>query len=251
MTRALHAARVSAQTLDHLVLPAPRPAVASGAPRGAQHARCRAPEAPAALPVTVRPARRADLPGLARLLVACSPTTRLGWYGRGGGVLPLAQQEAWLSLPTSLVVEALPGRLVAVAALRAATCSGQVDPIASTVEVMVHDRWQRRGVATALVRHLAGVSLAAGRTELQVCPDSDAVAGAALLAALAERVGGRARAQHHPHGRCVRVHLPGRSAPVLAATDDLPVGRRPDPSAGTAAAWAMAVPALARPRQVV
>ena len=247
MTRAIHAARVSAQTLDHLVLPAPLRA----APRGAEHVRLRTPEAHAALPVTVRPARRADLPGLARLLVACSPTTRLGWYGRGGGVLPLAQQEAWLDRPGSLVVEAVPGRLVAVAALRAATCSGQVDPIASTVEVLVHDRWQRRGVATALLRHLAGVSLAAGRTELQVCPDSDAVAGAGLLTALAGCVGGRARAQQHPHGRCVRVHLPGRSAPVLAATHDLPVGRRPHASAGTGAAWAMAVPALARPRQMV
>ena len=245
MTRTIHAARVSAQTLDHLVLPARRPAPPLAVPRGAEDART--PDAPAALPVTVRPARRADLPGLARLLVGCSPTTRLGWYGRGGGVLPLAQQEAWLARPGSVVVEA-PGRLVAVAALRAATCSGQADPIASTVEVVVHDRWQRRGVATALLRHLAGVSLAAGRTELQVCPDGDAVAGAGLLTALATCVGGRARAQHHPHGRCVRVHLPGRSATVLAATEGLPAGRRSDPSAGTGAAWAMAVPALAWPR---
>lgn len=240
---------MSAQTLDHLSLPDLGIAVPRTGPAADPSAGAGGLAGSGTLPVTVRRARRADLPGLARLLVACSPTTRLGWYGRGGGVLPLAQQEAWLSRPGTLVVEAAPGRLVAVAALRAATCSGQADPIASTVEALVHDRWQRRGVATALLRHLAGVSLAAGRTELQVCPDGDAVAGDGLLTALAGHVGGRARAQSHPHGRCVRVHLPVRAAPALAVTDDLPAGRRPAPAAGTGAAWAMAVPVLAGPRR--
>lgn len=242
---------MSAQTLDHLSLPArgttaPRTGPTTGFPADASTL-----AGSGTLPVTVRSACRADLPGLARLLVACSPTTRLGWYGRGGGVLPLAQQEAWLSRPGTLVVEAAPGRLVAVAALRAATCSGQADPIGSTAEVLVHDRWQRRGVATALLRHLAGVSLAAGRTELQACPEGDAVAGAGLLTALAGHVGGRARTQSHPHGRCVRVHLPARSAPLLASTEDLPAGLRPHPSAGTGAVWAMALPTAARPRPPV
>lgn len=236
---------MSAQTLDHLPLTAGTTAIHTGPTPGP-----RTDVGPLTVPVTVRGARPSDLPGLARLLVACSPTTRLGWYGRGGGVLPLAQQEAWLSRPGTLVVEAAPGRLVAVAALRPATCSGQPDPIVSTAEMLVHDRWQRRGLATTLVRHLAGVSLASGRTELQACPDGDAVAGAGLLTVLAEHVGGRARAQNHPHGRCVRVHLPARSAPLLAATEGLPAGLRPHASAGTGAVWAVALPAAACTRPV-
>lgn len=246
LTRGPHAAPVSTQTLDRLPLTEETTAVLDGAAPGSRADAGSLVDLPA-VPVTVRGARRSDLPGLARLLVGSSPTTRLGWYGRGGGVLPLAQQEAWLSRPGTLVVETAPGRLLAVAALRAATCSGQDDPIASTAEMLVHDRWQRRGIATTLLRHLAGVSLAAGRAEIQACPDGDAVAGAGLLTALAEHVGSRARPQNHPHGRCVRVHLPARSTPLLAITEGLPAGLRPHPSAGTGAVWAMAVPTVARP----
>lgn len=152
----------------------------------------------------VRPARVADLPALAALLVRCSPAARLGWSGRGGGVLPLVQQEAWLREPGGVVVELGPHRLVAVAALRPATCTGVEDPVVGAAEVLVHDAWQRRGVGGALVRHLAAVLQLQGRSELQAAPDADRVAAQALLSGL----GGRVRPQSHPHGRCPRTHVP-------------------------------------------
>lgn len=157
--------------------------------------------------LVVRPSRPQDLPSLAQLLVRCSPTTRLGWSGRGGTVLPLAQQEAWLREPGGVVVERAPGRLVAVGALRPATCTGEDDPIAGAVELLVHDAWQRRGIGSTLVEHFAGALLLMGRTELQVHPDADPVAAQALLSGL----GGRVRGQRHAHGRCPRVHV-ARSA---------------------------------------
>lgn len=157
--------------------------------------------------LSVRPARVQDLPALAQLLVRCSPTTRLGWSGRGGTVLPLAQQEAWLRQPGGVVVERAPGRLVAVGALRPATCTGEEDPIAGAVELLVHDAWQRRGIGSTLVEHFAGALLLMGRTELQVHPDADPVAAQALLTGL----GARVRGQRHAHGRCPRVHV-SRSA---------------------------------------
>lgn len=168
-------------------------------------------------PLTVRPASLGDLPGLAGLLVRCSPTTRLGWSGRGGTVLPLVQQEAWLREPGSVVVEAAPGRLVGVAALRPATCAGEPDPIAGTLEVMVHDAWQGRGIARELTRHFAAALLLMGRSELQVPPDADVDASQALLAGL----GGRVRVQRHGHGRCPRVHVPRTALDGLGALRDL------------------------------
>ena len=195
----------------------------------------------------VRPARVADLPGLAQLLVRCSPSTRLGWYGRGGGVLPLAQQEAWLAEPGGLVVEGAPGRLVAVAALRPAACTGQVDPIASSIELLVHDGWQRRGIGSALVRHLAATSHALGRSEVQVSPAVDRAASDRLLTGLAAQLGGRLRAQHHGHGRCPRVHVSDRTAGALltpsGGAGSTGAADRHDVAAGLDAAWTLVVPA--------
>ena len=206
------------------------------APRG--HAR-----RPQEAALCVRPARVADLPGLAQLLVRCSPSTRLGWYGRGGGVLPLAQQEAWLAEPGGIVVEGAPGRLLAVAALRPATCTGQVDPIASSVELLVHDGWQRRGIGSALVSHLAATSHALGRSEVQVSPVVDRLAADRLLAALAAQLGGRPRGQRHAHGRCPRVHVSDRTAGALLRGDDVVAGDRRDLAAGLEATWTLVVPA--------
>ncbi len=220
----------------------------TAATRTARHRSVGAPArrpAPSTTPVTVRAARASDLPGLARMLVRATPSTRLGWYGRGGSVLPLAQQDAWLRRPGSLVVERGPGEVVAVAGLRPACCDGAPDQIAVSVEVMVADAWQQRGIGSSLLRHLAGVALAAGRTEIQVAPGADLEAGAVVLAALAERAGSRVRGQHHPHGACPRVHLPRGSAVALAATDDLPTGLRPRPETGLRQAWSMAVPLVA------
>ncbi|SDQ88364.1 hypothetical protein [Quadrisphaera sp. DSM 44207] len=154
--------------------------------------------------LVVRGARPADLPQLARLLARCTPGTRLGWSGRGGAVLPLVQQEAWLRRPGGVVVERAPGELVALGALRPAVCTGEEDPIAGAVEVLVQDAWQRCGVGSALVEHFAGALHLLGRSELQVRPGLTQPAADALLAAL----GGRARLQRHPHGRCPRVHVP-------------------------------------------
>ncbi|PWJ55852.1 Ribosomal protein S18 acetylase RimI [Quadrisphaera granulorum] len=167
--------------------------------------------------LVVRPARAQDLPALAGLLVRCSPTTRLGWSGRGGTVLPLVQQEAWLREPGAVIVESSPGRAVAVGALRPATCTGEDDPIAGAVEVLVHDAWQRRGIGSALVAHFAGALLVQGRTELQVNPDADPVAAQALLSGL----GARVRGQRHAHGRCPRVHVPRTALDMLGPLREL------------------------------
>lgn len=197
----------------------------------------------ASVVLTARPARVADLPALAQLLVRSSPRTRLGWYGRGGGVLPLAQQEAWLAEPGGLVVEEARGRVVAVAALRPATCTGQDDPIASSIEMLVHDAWQRRGIGTALVRSLAAASHAQGRTELQVSPGVDGAAADRLLHALAAHLGGRPRLQRHEHGRCPRVHLSDRTVTALvAATATSAISVTPaTPATTLTTSWRLAV----------
>lgn len=162
--------------------------------------------------LTVRRATATDLPALAGLLVRCSPTTRLGAFGRGGTVPPLARQEAWLRTPSSLVVELVPGRLVAMGAAHPATCEGGDDPVAGAVEVLVDDAWQRRGIGSALVVPLASGLAAGGRSELQATAEADRTAAEALLA----RLGRRVRQQRHAHGPCPRVHTTSEHLDALA-----------------------------------
>jgi GNAT superfamily N-acetyltransferase len=119
--------------------------------------------------LVARGAVRSDLPLVARMHGRCSADTLLQRYLRGGRAPSLALVSELLTRPLVVVVEDEHGELRAMACgSRPATAPGSREESPQTLQValIVEDSWQRLGVGTALMRHVAASAVLLGYREL-------------------------------------------------------------------------------------
>ncbi|MGN6608223.1 MAG: GNAT family N-acetyltransferase [Jatrophihabitans sp.] len=128
-------------------------------------------------PVLVRPSRPRDLPGLAQLHARCSARSLLDRYRSGGRPPSALALESMLRERYSVIAMRQDGSVVASAVLRRDPRHGAR---CAEIGVLVEDAWQRQGIGSDLVAHLAGVAQVAGFTELITYP-ATAVAAAQRL----------------------------------------------------------------------
>jgi len=120
----------------------------------------------------VRPSTARDLADVAVMHHRCSPRTLLGRYQLGGRPPPILAMDRMLREPFSYVVARRgsgggTGSVIATAMLSADPNYG---PNAVTAGVLVQDSWQRLGIGTELMTHLAGVAATCGHHELVAYP---------------------------------------------------------------------------------
>jgi GNAT superfamily N-acetyltransferase len=115
----------------------------------------------------VRPSTTRDLPAIARLHGRCSARSLLNRYRRGGQPPTVAVLDATLRQPYGIVAATADGELVATGTLAS---DGTHNRFCVEVGVLVEDRWQRLGIGSELVSHLAGVAQATGSRELIAYP---------------------------------------------------------------------------------
>lgn len=117
--------------------------------------------------MTVRPSSARDLAAVAQMHSRCSARSLLDRYRFGGRPPAVVALDHALRRPRSLVVTTADGDIVA---------TGSLDPdpahsrVCVQVGLLVEDRWQRLGIGSALMSHLAGVAQVAGFTELIAYP---------------------------------------------------------------------------------
>jgi GNAT superfamily N-acetyltransferase len=159
----------------------------------------------------IRRATASDLPGVMGTLVRSSALSRWQWRRTRGGAVPsMAEMAQWLRQPASLVVLAPRGRsdrlsaprVIAIAGLTDVECAGGPMTHIAEAEVLVADPWQRLGVGSALVGHLAAATWLLGRRELMASPVADAETGERLLSGL-----GPLHHAAHEHGSHAGVRL--------------------------------------------
>lgn len=156
----------------------------------------------------VRPASAADLPGVMGTLVRSTALSRWQWRRTRGGQVPsLSEMALWLRDPASLVVltpssRTRVPRVVAIAGLDQAGCTGGPAEQVAQAEVLVADPWQGLGLGRALVAHLAAASWLLGRRELMASEHADEDTALRLLGPL-----GPLQHVQHPHGPHARVSL--------------------------------------------
>jgi L-amino acid N-acyltransferase YncA len=119
------------------------------------------------VPLMVRPSSARDLAAVARMHSRCSPRSLLDRYRFGGRPPAIATLDAQLRRPDSIVAVTPDGDVVATATL--ARDRGH-SHFCAEVGVLVEDRWQRLGMVTELMTHMAGLAQAAGFHELIAYP---------------------------------------------------------------------------------
>ncbi len=127
--------------------------------------------------LVVRPSSVRDLAAVAQLHARCSARTLLNRYRSGGRPPAIAALDAALREPLGVVAVRADGTAVAVGTLH--RDRGHHHRCAE-IGVLVEDGWQRLGIGTELVTHLAGVAQVAGYSELIAYP-ATAVAPAQRL----------------------------------------------------------------------
>ena len=125
----------------------------------------------------VRPSSARDIAPVAQMHRRCSARSLLDRYHSGGRPPAVAALDWALRNPLSFVA-VLPDGAVA------ATVSIRRDPahnyLCAEVELLVEDRWQRLGIGTELMTHIAGVAQVAGYNEMIAYP-ATAIAAAQRL----------------------------------------------------------------------
>ena len=151
-------------------------------------------------PMIVRPSTVRDLPAVAQMHGRCSPRSLLDRYRAGGRPPAVAALDAALRNQFSVVVALADGSVVAVGAL---TPDRAHNHLSAEIGLLVQDAWQRLGIGTELVTHLAGVAQVAGYHEIIAYPATAVHAGAAA----------DDRGRPHPDGarrRPAPAHVPAR-----------------------------------------
>ena len=129
-------------------------------------------------PLLVRPAGPRDLAGVARMHSRCSARSLLDRYRSGGRPPAVAALDNALRQPYAIVAGTAEGEVVA---------SGSLTPDAAhssfcvEVGLLVEDGWQRLGIGSELMSHLAGVAHVAGYHELIAYPATATVAVQRLM----------------------------------------------------------------------
>ena len=118
-------------------------------------------------PMIVRPSTVRDLPAVAQMHGRCSPRSLLDRYRAGGRAPAVAALDAALRNQFSVVVALADGSVVAVGAL---TPDRSHNHLSAEVGLLVQDSWQRLGIGTELITHLAGVAQVAGYHEIIAYP---------------------------------------------------------------------------------
>jgi GNAT superfamily N-acetyltransferase len=117
--------------------------------------------------LTVRPSSARDLAAVAQMHARCSARSLLDRYRFGGRAPAVAALDHALRRPYSLVVASADGDVVATGSLERDAAHNQY---CVEVGLLVEDRWQRLGIGTELMSHLAGVAQVAGYAELIAYP---------------------------------------------------------------------------------
>jgi GNAT superfamily N-acetyltransferase len=118
-------------------------------------------------PLIVRPSSARDLAAVAQMHSRCSARSLLDRYRFGGRPPAVAALDQTLRKPYSIVAATAEGEVVATGSLD----RDQVhNHFCVEVGLLVEDRWQRLGIGSELMTHLAGVAQVAGFHELIAYP---------------------------------------------------------------------------------
>lgn len=108
----------------------------------------------------------------------CSARSLLDRYRAGGRPPAVIAMDRQLRAPLTFVAETMHGAIVAIGAL---TPDPQHADGAVEIAVLVEDSWQRLGIATELMSHLAGAAQVAGYSELIAYPGTEVAAAQRLM----------------------------------------------------------------------
>jgi GNAT superfamily N-acetyltransferase len=129
-------------------------------------------------PLLVRPASPRDLPAVARMHARCTPRSLLDRYRAGGRPPAVATLDRMLRRPGTVVAVTPEAEVVATATLDRDPAHS---PFCAAVGLLVEDHWQRLGIGTDLLGHLAGAAQAGGYRELIAYPATAMAAAQRLL----------------------------------------------------------------------
>lgn len=118
--------------------------------------------------VLLRAARPADVADLVRLHERCSGATLRDRYG-GSDAVPTQALLHRLVLTDVALIAVADGAVVALGNLETA----DADDAEAEVFVLVEDRWQGRGVGTALLRQLVGAARSLGYDEVVAVAEAE------------------------------------------------------------------------------
>jgi GNAT superfamily N-acetyltransferase len=126
----------------------------------------------------VRPTTARDLPAVAQMHRRCSARSLLDRYRAGGRSPAVAAVDQTLRLPDTFVAVTPEGEVVALATL--ARDRGH-NHFCAEVGLLVEDRWQRLGIGSEMMSHMAGLGQASGYHELIAYPATAMAAAQRLM----------------------------------------------------------------------
>jgi GNAT superfamily N-acetyltransferase len=126
----------------------------------------------------VRPAAARDLAAVARLHSRCSARSLLDRYRSGGRAPAVAALDAMLRRPHNVVAVTAAGEVVAIGTLERDNLHNSH---CAETGLLVEDGWQRLGIGSELISHLAGIAQAAGYRELIAYPATAVPAAQRLM----------------------------------------------------------------------
>ncbi|WP_375497188.1 GNAT family N-acetyltransferase [uncultured Jatrophihabitans sp.] len=129
-------------------------------------------------PMIVRTSTARDIAAVAQMHRRCSARSLLDRYRSGGRAPAVAALDWSLRNPLSFVTVTTDGSVIA-------TVSVRRDPehnyLCAEAQLLVEDRWQRLGIGSELMTHIAGVAQVAGYNELIAYPATAVPAAQRLM----------------------------------------------------------------------
>lgn len=126
----------------------------------------------------IRPSTPRDLAAVAQMHSRCSARSLLDRYRSGGRPPAVAALDLALRRPYSIVAAAATGDVIATGTLEPDRAHNE---FCIQVALLVEDSWQRLGIGTELMTHLAGVAQVAGYHELIAYPATAVLAVQRLM----------------------------------------------------------------------